>query len=196
MEFNLNRRPVLVAIAGPNGAGKSTFYEAHLALTGLHFVNADLIVRELGIDAYEAARMAEEVRRQMVARQESFVFETVLSDPQGAKVEFLRVAAESGYTVLLYFIGLDSALRSDRRVAARVVQGGHDVPTAKLMARYPRTLENLARALKKLPWVIVHDNSASDHPFLFVAEYREGTQVRIADEVPAWFRDVAAWQGA
>ena len=39
--FELDRRPIVVAIAGPNGAGKTTFFHVHLAAAGLQFVNAD-----------------------------------------------------------------------------------------------------------------------------------------------------------
>ena len=30
VRFDLEQRPIIVAVAGPNGAGKSTFYSAHL----------------------------------------------------------------------------------------------------------------------------------------------------------------------
>ncbi|HEX5659094.1 MAG TPA: hypothetical protein VFX59_17990, partial [Polyangiales bacterium] len=102
----LDRRPILVAIAGPNGAGKSTFHGAHLQRSGLRFVNADELASVLQVDAYRAAEVAGQVRRNLVAARESFVFETVFSDPAQEKVRFLREAADSGYTVLLCFIGL------------------------------------------------------------------------------------------
>jgi predicted ABC-type ATPase len=62
----LDQRPILVALAGPNGAGKTTFYHAHLRPAGLRFLNADEIARELGIDAYEAARVVTELRQELV----------------------------------------------------------------------------------------------------------------------------------
>ena len=76
-----DRRPVLVALAGPNGAGKTTFYHAHLAAAGLRFVNADVVSRELGVDPYAAAEIAGALRVELVKHRESFVFETVFSDP-------------------------------------------------------------------------------------------------------------------
>ena len=54
----LDARPVVVAIAGSNGAGKTTFFHAHLADTGLRFVNADDLALEMGVGAYEAAELA------------------------------------------------------------------------------------------------------------------------------------------
>src|SRR5882672_5588043 len=109
MAHPFDARPVIVAIAGPNGAGKSTFYEVYVRQAGLRFINADHIAAALGEDAYEAARIADALRTQLVVERESFAFETVFSDPHGAKVDFLRDAVQRGYTVVLCFIGLDSA---------------------------------------------------------------------------------------
>ncbi len=43
----------------------------------------------LGLSPYEAADLAASIRRQLVVQQESFIFETVLSDPLGEKVDQL-----------------------------------------------------------------------------------------------------------
>ena len=91
-----DRRPIIVAIAGPNGAGKTTFFHAHLAAAGLRFVNADVLAGELAVGPYEAARLADALRKTLIARGESFVFETVFSDPVGDKVAFLAEAARQG----------------------------------------------------------------------------------------------------
>jgi predicted ABC-type ATPase len=84
MEFaEFDRRPILVAIAGPNGAGKTTFFHTHLAWAGLRFVNADLVAAELATEPYEAARLADALRRELVAHGESFAFETVFLRSRG-----------------------------------------------------------------------------------------------------------------
>lgn len=186
MSSPLDARPIIVAVAGPNGAGKSTFYEAFLSRAGLLWVNADEIARELGVDAYGGASLADALRRALVEQGQSFAFETVLSDPEAAKVEFLKFAEEHGYTVVLCFIGLESAQTSRERVALRVAQGGHDVPDDKLAARYPRTLSNLARAIQRLQFVRIFDNSDLDNPFALVAEFTRGVATRLVEPVPAW----------
>ena len=181
-------RPVLICIAGPNGAGKSTFYRSHLHRAGLRFVNADEIARELGLAAYEAARVADVVRRELVRQRESFVFETVIADPVGEKLRFLSEAEEAGYRVVLVFIGLANAETSEQRVAMRVTQGGHDVPPEKLVGRFPRTLANLRRALQSLEEVWVFDHSDLAHPFRRVAVIRRGQPAFLAEEQPEWFQ--------
>jgi predicted ABC-type ATPase len=179
-------RPIIVALAGPNGAGKTTFFGAHLAHAGLRFVNADELARELEIDAYEAAKVASRVRETLLEQRDSFVFETVFSDPVGEKLEFLQRAIAEGYTVVLCFIGLESPAQSDERVAMRVMQGGHDVPTDKVVARYPRTLDNLRRAIRVLPHVLVFDNTDLGRPFRRVACFQNGHAIESSDAVPAW----------
>ena len=101
----LNRHPIVIAVAGPNGAGKSTFFEAHLKSCGLRFLNADVISAELETDPYEAARVLESLRTELVKQREIFIFETVFSDPVGDKLAFLRETAASGYAVVLCFVG-------------------------------------------------------------------------------------------
>lgn len=186
----LDRRPVVVAVAGPNGAGKSTFYEARLRFAGLRFVNADDLARELGLPPYDAAALADQVRRALAEAKESFIFETVLSDPHGEKVAFLRELSEGGYNVLLCFIGLDSVALSDERVAIRAAQGGHDVPREKLEARFERTLRNLRRAIEELPYVVVFDNSAFGRPHRQIAETCGGQLTWESPDLPLWFRPI------
>lgn len=186
MTSPFDARPIIVAIAGPNGAGKSTFFEAHLASSGLRFLNADDLARELEVDAATAAELANRLRGELVDLRESFVFETVLSDPVGDKVDFLAKAAAQVYTVVMVFIGVDDAEISEQRVAMRVLQGGHDVPADKLSARFPRTMKNLARAIQKLPHVLVFDNSDLANPFRKVAEFQDGKPLSLNDPIPSW----------
>jgi predicted ABC-type ATPase len=178
----------MVAIAGSNGAGKSTFFDAHLKSSGLRFVNADVIARDLEIDAYEAAGVVTALRKELVNQRESFIFETVFSDPVGDKLNFLKKANESGYAVVLCFIGLTDAATSEQRVAMRVSQGGHDVPTEKLTERFPRTLANLAAAIRELPCVLIFDNSDLRTPFRHVAGFANGERVSLDNPVPAWLK--------
>ncbi|MEO6952261.1 MAG: zeta toxin family protein [Polyangia bacterium] len=185
--LGLDARPIVVAIAGPTGAGKSTFFHAHLAQTGLRFVNADDLARELGLDAYAAAELAKSVHRGLVQQRASFVFETVFSDPVGDKVRFLRECQAAGYTVLVCYIALDDAGFSEERVAMRVLQGGHDVPTKKLVARFPRSRENLRLAIAQLPRVLVFDNTDLRRPFHKVGEYADGAPVGSVTR-PPWLR--------
>ncbi|PIY38350.1 MAG: hypothetical protein COY42_20280, partial [Armatimonadetes bacterium CG_4_10_14_0_8_um_filter_66_14] len=188
MRLPLDRRPVIVALAGPNGAGKTTFYHAHLRPVGLRFVNADVLAGDLGLEPYAAARVAAALRRQLLEQRESFVFETVFSDPVGDKLAFLQQAAAAGYTVVLCFIGLSGPAVSDERVAMRVSQGGHDVPADKLTSRFPRVLANLKAAIRQLPHVWIFDNDDLRTPFRRVAVFQDGRSVALNEPIPSWLQ--------
>jgi predicted ABC-type ATPase len=185
---SLDARPILIAIAGPNGAGKSTLYKTQISYTGLPFVNADVIAAETGVGAYEAAEVAEGIRRERFERRESFIFETVFSDPVAEKLGFLEEAIAVGYTVVLFFVGISSPDTSIERVGMRVLEGGHSVPEDKLVTRYPRTLENLRLAILRLPLVLVYDNDDLRDPHRFVLAAGNGVVLEEAAPVPNWLR--------
>ncbi len=184
----LDQRPLIVALAGPNGAGKTTFYHAFLEPTQLRFVSADVLAEALRLAPYDAAELANTVRRHLAAERESFIFETVFSDPVGDKLGFLKAATEEGYTVVLCFIGLPSPDASEQRVAMRVSQGGHDVPTEKLAERFGRTLRNLEVGIRELPHVWVFDNGDLEKPFRKVAVFRDGRRAEFHPPIPDWLR--------
>jgi len=181
-------RPLVIAIAGPNGAGKSTFYETQIRPFGLRFVNADNLSRQLNIDAYKAADAANSIRRELARQHESFVFETVFSDPVGDKVAFLQEMEGLGYQVVLCFIGISAADVSEQRVAMRVSKGGHDVPWQKVAERYARTLNNLHLAMRVLPDVRVFDNDDLEYPYRLVARSERGFVRGLRKPIPGWLR--------
>jgi predicted ABC-type ATPase len=188
ISFPLDQRPLVVALAGPDGAGKTTFYYAHLQPAGLRLVNADVIARELKLDPYDAANVAASIRQELVRQRESLVLETVFSDPVGDKLTFLKETAQVGYTVLLCFIGNSGPAVSEERVAMRVSQGGHDVPSENLFARYPRTLTNLSAGIRELPHVWIFDNDDLESPFRLVAVYDGGRIAKLQIPAPDWLR--------
>jgi len=182
-------RPIIVAVAGPNGAGKSTFYHAHLRQTALLFIDADTLGRELNLEPYVAANVADALRRELVRRRESFIFETVFSDPVGDKLSFLQEAVESGYTVVLCFIGIAGPDVSEERVAMRVAQGGHDVPTEKPRSRFP-PLTNLKAALRRLPHILIYSNDDLGVPFRLVAVFERGRLITTDQTIPRWLKQL------
>lgn len=189
--FDLPEGRWLVVIAGPNGAGKTTFFDLYLRPRGLRFVNADLIAAGLTGDdpaavAYRAAELADIERRALIARGDTFVMETVLSDPHGAKLALLRDAKAAEYHLAFVFIGIPGPELSMARVAQRVAAGGHDVADEKLLARYPRTMRNArdAIALADAAWIL--DNADAGHPYRLVVTTRDARVVERRPPIPAW----------
>ena len=172
--------PVLHVIAGPNGAGKSTFQRSVLTLPTFEFVNADHIAARLWPGAeeersYDAARLAEQRRAELVAERTSFVAETVFSHE--SKVDLLRRASQAGYIVVLHVIIVSEEL-SVARVEHRVAGGGHSVPEDKVRSRHRRLWSHVAQAIGIADETIVYDNSSATKPFRIVAAYRSGKSVQ------------------
>jgi predicted ABC-type ATPase len=196
--------PLLVMLAGSNGAGKSTFHHVYLSALGLPFINADRLAREIRAGQralpprlaklapdVAAQRLADEERQASVVLGRSFVTETVLSDPVGAKVGMLRDARERGYEVWLVFIGIGNPALSLARVRERVTgRGEHDVPPERILDRYPRTLANLPGAVEAASVALLLDNDRVDAPYRFVALFENGRLVHRSALAPAWARSV------
>ncbi len=133
--------------------------------------------------------MAGVLREKLLEQHESFVFETVFSDPVGDKISFLQKAAGAGYTVILCFVGIADPAMSEARVAMRVTQGGHDVPAEKLATHFPRTLENLRKSIRTLPHVFVFDNSDLSDPYRQVAVFHNGETAFLSESLPGWMQE-------
>ena len=144
------RSPRCVIIGGPNGAGKTTFATDFLPRErGIqHFVNADLIAAGLSplapaLAQSAAARLFLREIDRFAASGDDFGFESTLSGQTYAGR--IRRWRQQGYRVEIVFLWLPSPELAKARVAARVRQGGHDVPTADIIRRYKRGWENFER---------------------------------------------------
>ena len=132
MNSPLDARFVIVAIAGRTRGRRNNFLQTFIRPAGLRFLNADVIARELNVSSYTAAAVADSLWQQLAKQRESFVFETVFSDPAGARLSFLKDAAHEGYKVVLCSIGISRPSVCEQRVAMPRFEGRHDVPTRKL----------------------------------------------------------------
>lgn len=169
--------PLLHLLAGPNGSGKTTFYEHLLKpVTGLPFINADVIAREQWPDAdrdhsYEAAELAADRRKAMIDGRQSFIAETVFSHP--SKLQLIEQAQRAGFIVIVHIIMVPLPL-SMRRVEARIRHGGHSVPLDKQRERYPRVWPLVTKALQLADEGFAYDNSSAKSPYRIVAHFENG----------------------
>ncbi len=158
-------QPRCIVIAGPNGAGKTTFAREYLPkVAGLvQFVNADLIAQGLSpldprLAALAAGRLViGEINRLATARAD-FAFESTLSGLTYARQ--LRTWKAAGYRIEIPYLRLSTPRLALRRIAARVRQGGHDVPRGDVIRRFGRGWENFVKVYRLLAneWA-VYDNS-------------------------------------
>lgn len=160
-------RGTITVLAGINGAGKSSVAGAYLRQAGGDYYNPDeftrsLLVQNPGLDPDEANSLAwtrgKELLERAIAEGGDFVFETTL----GANTipRLLARAAREDMAVKMFFVGLASVEHHLRRVAARVADGGHDIPEAKIRQRWANSRLNLIALLPHLAELKVWDNSA------------------------------------
>ena len=156
-----------IVIAGPNGAGKTTFAREFLAKDArvIHFVNADLIAGGLSplrpeLAAIAAGRLFLAELERFAKLNMSFSFETTLSGQ--IYLGHLKRWKASGYKIEILFLRLSSPHIGLRRIAARVRQGGHDVPTSDVLRRFDRGWTNFVEVYRPLAdrWA-VYDNSGT-----------------------------------
>jgi predicted ABC-type ATPase len=191
-------QPLLLILVGPNGAGKSTFYQRYLSTISLPFINADVLAKtlvEAGAPEGEAterlaADLAEKKRQDLLLKRQSFITETVFSDPVGSKVEGLRTAQATGYIVAMIFVCVDSSQLTALRVASRVRDGGHRVPPDKIIARYKRMRVNVKAALPFVDLAIIVDNSSIRSPHRPVAATAGGKVIFRNPPLPWWADEV------
>ena len=138
----------LYIIAGCNGAGKTTasFTILPEVLDCKEFINADEIAK--GLSPFQPESVAMQAGRIMLARMdellqkgETFAFETTLATKSyKQKIEW---AQANGYEVTLLFFWLDSPNMAKKRVAQRVAEGGHSIPSETIERRYHNGIVNL-----------------------------------------------------
>jgi predicted ABC-type ATPase len=165
IEKRVMKSPRCIVIAGPNGAGKTTFAREFLPRDArvIHFVNADLIASGLSPLRPELATLAggrlllAELDRLARARVD-FAFETTLSGL--VYLQRLKRWKAAGYRIEIIFLSLPTPELALRRIAARVRQGGHNVPRADVIRRFGRSWNNFNGHYRSLAdrWE-VYDNS-------------------------------------
>jgi predicted ABC-type ATPase len=176
-------------LVGGNGAGKSTFYRLTLEPLGIPFVNADVIAKQLFPESpeahsYKAAKIAADLRHDLLLKGRNFCFETVFSHP--SKIDFVAQAKALGYQVIMVVIHLENPEINRARVAQRVAEGGHQVPDAKVESRIPRLLANIRMAMPLCDQVRILDNSSCEIPFCPVATRRNQSLEIHLESLPAW----------
>jgi predicted ABC-type ATPase len=193
-------RPVFYLLAGPNGAGKSTLYKALKAAgkiaANAEFVNADLYEAahlqhiEDPLKRSEIARDWADARRaQLIAQGKSFVSETVFS--HASKLSLIKAAQTKGFFVLLLVVALDQPERLLVRVSQRVLEGGHNVPAERILARYPRTLSLLVQAVRMADAALLHDSFDANPGTHHLVASCQGQTTRILHQpLPQWAHTV------
>lgn len=173
-------------IGGVNGCGKSSLtgaLKAERSDLGL-LIDVDKLAAQLG-SPVEGGKAAVRKIDECLEKGISFTQETTLS---GARTErTIRRAKERGYTIRLYYIGLDTMEESLGRIANRVAKGGHDIPKEDVERRFSTRFADVLRILPYCDEARFFDN---DNGFVEVAEYRNGELIPRVSNPPRWLLEL------
>lgn len=164
-------RPRLFVLAGTNGAGKSSIGGAMIRASGAQYFNPDEAAARIRaaqphLSATQSNSAAwhegKRLLQHAIAQRLDYNFETTLGGQSFARL--LKQAAEAGFEVRIWYVGLASPEHHLARVRARVRKGGHDIPEADIRRRYDQSRLQLISLLPHLSELRVYDNSAEADP--------------------------------
>ena len=175
-------------IGGVNGAGKSSLTGVLKANLNLgRIIDVDKMAQENGLNALETGKKASILIDECLDKGISFTQETTLS---GIKtLNTVQRARDNGYMIRLFYVGLDTAQESLKRIENRVAKGGHNIGTEDVLRRFDNRFDSLVKVLPYCDEVTFFDN---DNGFTEVAEYKNGELLPIGN-APQWINELAAY---
>lgn len=179
-----------ILIAGVNGAGKSTLYQALNSLQGMHRINTDEIVREIGdwknpLDLMDAGKIAVRTIKEYFENGISFNQETTLCGK--SILRNIEYAKQLGYRVEMHYVGVESVEIAKERIAYRVAHGGHGIPDEDVERRFIESRRQLKIVLPLCDMAVLYDNTEVFHRF---AVYESGCLHDLSDIQPSWYTEM------
>lgn len=170
-------------IGGVNGVGKSSFIGVLKNLKNDlgKIIDVDKLTAKAGNRPLEGGRIAIQSIENCIADGVSFTQETTLSGHRIRRT--VQRVREKGYSICLYYIGLDTVEESKQRIANRVAKGGHNIPDGDVNRRFKNRWAALKEILPFCDDALFFDNN---NGFVRVASYRNGDLVLEGDYRPKW----------
>jgi predicted ABC-type ATPase len=189
-------------VAGPNGSGKTTLVQQGVLATFLDVprksINPDEVARELaGNDppspeqSLRAAQLCDARLDAEIAAGRSVTIETVLSsDKLKRRIEAAKAA---GFNVALVYVTVRDGALNVARVEQRYAQGGHGVPTDRILSRRTRSHALFEWFAQQADVALVFDNTSTP---IYAAGFADGAWDladvdRLPDDLAATTRNLA-----
>ena len=174
-------------IGGINGTGKSSFTGA-LAARDMDLgvvIDVDKLTALAGVSPIEGGKIALRKINECLEKNISFTQETTLAG-QRTQITASR-AKELGYTVYLYYIGLETLDESVKRIKNRVARGGHSINEEDVRRRFSTRWEAVKKILPHCDEASFFDN---ENGFVEVAQYRNGVFTLKNEAHSKWIQEL------
>ncbi|TBL81534.1 zeta toxin family protein [Paenibacillus thalictri] len=179
---------IMYVFAGNNGSGKSTIRNLIVDMLGISVnIDPDALARSLNADQPDrrkitAGKEAIKLARECIIHRRDFSVETTLAG--GNVLRLMRDARAKGFEVTMFYVGLGDYRLNIERVAVRVRNGGHDIPTEDIIRRHTTSTQNLLSHLDLIDHLVVIDNSEAFGEIVLRAE--RGVLSFLINPVPFW----------
>ena len=175
---------IFTIIGGINGVGKSSFSGVlKEQIPDLGFiVNTDEIAKENCISNIEAGKIALSIISNSIYECDNFAQETTLSGTTTEK-NILK-AKEKGYTIRMYYIGINNLVENIIRIENRVRKGGHNISVEDVTRRFNKRYDDFLRILPYCDVGEIYDN---ENGFIKLADIEAGRITNVSDNIPDWF---------
>ena len=180
-------------IAGANGVGKTSLYQILKNYDDLgERINVDEIVSLSGswmdkLLQIKASRSALSMANKCIAKGITFHQETTL--PGNVIAKQIKKARAEGFTVRLYFIGVESVDIALSRVGKRVRKCGHGIDENTVRKRFEAMPKSLEGILSLCDTASFYDNTLR---FRRIALTRGNVIYDCDVDVPGWFSALEA----
>lgn len=166
----------LTIIAGANGSGKTTFALSYAQFSGIEFINADEIAKELNPqdmdhEKFNAGKIFLSRIEKLLDANQDIILETTMSGKYLLKI--IQRARKAGYMIDIFYLYLEDVTDNIARVQNRVYNGGHNIPRNDIVRRYFRSRKLFYHQYKEAAdrWFLFFN---ADDEFEEVANYADG----------------------
>ncbi len=185
--------PKYTIFAGVNGVGKTSLFTILNKYEDLgERINIDEIVASKGswrdsLLQIMASRKAMKMIADCIKRGVTFHQETTI--PGIAIQKQIKKAKAAGYTIQLYYVGVENLQTAINRVNRRVEKGGHGVDEELIRRRFDKLPETFHNIIPMCDVAFFYDNTLKLRQIAYLAN---NVLVDYDSDLPVWFWEIIA----